>query len=954
MNKRTDKPAKPQSAPSEITAENPHRDPVEELAAEFVELRRDGDRITIDDFAKAHPDFAEEIRELFPAIVAMERLNRRVQHDSRPLVCKQEINVERLGDFRVIGEIARGGMGIVYEAEQVSLGRRVAVKVLPKQALRGEKDVQRFHREAQTSSKLHHTNIVPVFGVGEQDGMHYIVMQCIQGVGLDEIISELKRLMLGSTGTPSQQADFDDARSSYVKRNAAALLSEKLRHDSLTSDDGDTAPDSGMAQSLLSTSRVTDGVRSDEYNRPKTSDQPKPLSPITARINADYWKNVALIGVQVSNALQYAHTHQTLHRDVKPGNLLLDGEGVVWVADFGLAKAVEQDDVTWTGDIVGTLSYMAPERFHGDCDERSDIYGLGLTLYELLTFERAFEGSDRVALMHRVAHEILPSPRRRNPGIPRDLETIVMKAAARDPNDRYQSAGDLATDLQCFIDDRPIKARRVNVAEQLIRWCRRNRAVASLTATVAALLVIVSIITTSGYLRESAQRYRAESSERMALEALDNIYSQFAPGPLQLPAPQTTEADTRDLIDDDGENEEALMAVQTQLPLSKDVAKLLDNLLLFYDQLSSQAGNDQNVLFKTIKAHRRVADIKSRLGEFEDAKARYQRAITRSKAFKNNTQETAIEFARIHNGLGSVLVATRDREQAVEAHEQALVLLNNQATFPESKYELARTLYLLHESQQRPWWQRKRNDNTNLVAMQPLEEAIVLLDKLLQNQPDVSEYRFLLAKCYRAVAEAKRNDVSDANGQTIQQLESLVQRYPDIPDYRYELADAHSVTDSHSLRWNRDYSPKRLALANKRVDRALEVASNIDASHPNILQYVTLASRLHYTMAIVKHAQNEREQARRHLDAAIARQERILQAQPDSYIKKMWLANLKVDLAQLWSELDRPNAARKELARITNILGPPGSEKNQTDSEFVKRFTHKIRTRADDLADSLP
>ncbi|MCP4189175.1 MAG: serine/threonine protein kinase [Planctomycetaceae bacterium] len=952
MNKPTDKPGKPQSTPVELTAENPHRDPVEELAAEFVERRRDGDRITIDDFARAHPDFAEEIQELFPAIVAMERLNRRVQHDSRPLVSKQEINIEQLGDFRVIGEIARGGMGIVYEAEQVSLGRRVAVKVLPKQALRGEKDVQRFHREAQTSSKLHHTNIVPVFGVGEQDGMHYIVMQCIQGVGLDEIISELKRLMLGSTGTSSQQADFDDARSSYVKRNAAALLNEKLRQDSLTSVDGDT--DSAVAQSLLSTSRVTDGVPSAEYNRLKTSDPPQTFSPITARINADYWKNVALIGVQVSNALQYAHTHQTLHRDVKPGNLLLDGEGVVWVADFGLAKAVEQDDVTWTGDIVGTLSYMAPERFHGDCDERSDIYGLGLTLYELLTFERAFEGRDRVALMHRVAHEILPSPRRRNPGIPRDLETIVMKAAARDPIDRYQSAGDLATDLQCFIDDRPIKARRVNVAEQLLRWCRRNRAVASLTATVAALLVIVSIITTSGYLRESAQRYRAESSERMALEALDKIYSQFAPGPLQLPASQTTEADTRDLIGDDSENEEALMAVQTQLPLSKDVAKLLDNLLLFYDQLSSQAGNDQNVLFKTIKAHRRVADIKSRLGDFEDAKARYQRAITRSQGFKKNTQETAIELARVHNGLGSVLVATRDQKQAVKAHEQALDLLNNQATFPESKYELARTLYLLHESQQRPWWQRKRNDDTNQLTMQPLEEAIDLLDGLLINQPDVSEYRFLMAKCYRAVAEAKQNDVSDADGQTIQQLESLVQRYPDIPDYRYELADAYAVTDSRSLRWNRDYSPRRLSLANQRLERALEVSSNIDASHPNILQYVTLANRLHYTMAIVKHAQNEKEQARQHLDAAIARQERILQAQPDSYSKKMWLANLKVDLAQLWSELDRPDAARNELARIPDILGPPGSEKDQTDSEFIKRFTRRIRTRANELANSLP
>ena len=267
---------------SEFGDWDPDREPVEELAAEFIERRRGGERLTIDDYVAAHPDLAEEIRELFPAVIAMERLNRRVQQDSRPLVSKQEINVEHLGDFRVIGEIVRGGMGIVYEAEQVTLGRRVAVKVLPKQALRGEKDVQRFHREAQTSAKLHHTNIVPVFGVGEQDGLHYIVMQFIQGVGLDEILVELKRLMLGSTspsGDPS--VNVDNARSSYVKRNAAALLSEKLRPESAVSAADDTSQDSVVSKSLLSTSRIAPAAST-------ASDQARNVgcsvgSPITAR-----------------------------------------------------------------------------------------------------------------------------------------------------------------------------------------------------------------------------------------------------------------------------------------------------------------------------------------------------------------------------------------------------------------------------------------------------------------------------------------------------------------------------------------------------------------------------------------------------------------------------------------------------------------------------------------------
>ena len=184
---------------------DPDREPVEELAGEFVERRRRGERATVEEYAERYPNLAEEIRELFPAVIAMEKLNQRAQVDFRP--SHQDISVEQLGDFRVISEVARGGMGIVYEAEQVTLGRRVAVKVLPQMALRNEKDVLRFHREARTSAKLHHTNIVPVFGVGEQDGMHYIVMQFIQGVGLDEIRSELRRLVLGGDSTSEGTVD---------------------------------------------------------------------------------------------------------------------------------------------------------------------------------------------------------------------------------------------------------------------------------------------------------------------------------------------------------------------------------------------------------------------------------------------------------------------------------------------------------------------------------------------------------------------------------------------------------------------------------------------------------------------------------------------------------------------------------------------------------------------------
>src|SRR4029077_2884858 len=179
-----------------------------------------------------------------------------------------------------------------------------------------------------------------------------------------------------------------------------------------------------------------------------------------------YARSVALVGVQVAEALDYAHRQGVLHRDIKPSNLLLDGQGTVWVTDFGLAKATDSDDLTRTGDIVGTVRYMAPERFQGKADQGNDIYGLGITLYEMLTLRPAFEDSDRARLIDRVAHEEPPRPRKLDPHIPRDLETIVLKAIAKEPDRRYASADAMAEDLRRFLADRPIRARRVSSLEK--------------------------------------------------------------------------------------------------------------------------------------------------------------------------------------------------------------------------------------------------------------------------------------------------------------------------------------------------------------------------------------------------------------------------------------------------------------------------------------------------------
>ena len=419
------------------------------------------------------------------------------------------IRLQRLGDYRILREIGRGGMGVVYEAEQESLGRRVALKELSAGPLLDPKKVRRFEREAKAAARLHHTNIVPVFGVGRQDGHHYYVMQFIAGLSLDLVLEDLRRL---------RQAK---GRSSY----AAAPAPEALdRHESPIPAAGVTGGRSGLtavavARSLMTGQFAEDGPipLGETVTDPIAGENgtaPPPVAPavrpaadpsavalpgsseLSASSDPDrqFYRSVARIGIQVAEALEYANRQGILHRDVKPSNLLLDGRGNVWVTDFGLAKTSDADDLTHTGDILGTIRYMAPERFQGQCDARSDVYSLGLTLYELVALRPAFEASDRHALIERVLHEEPEPLKRRAPAVPRDLETIIAKASAREPAGRYATAGALAEELKRFVEDRPIRARRVSAAERLARWCRRNKALAAAIGLAAGALVTAAVM----------------------------------------------------------------------------------------------------------------------------------------------------------------------------------------------------------------------------------------------------------------------------------------------------------------------------------------------------------------------------------------------------------------------------------------------------------------------------
>ncbi len=443
---------------------------------------------------------------------------------------------DRLGDFRIVREVGRGGMGVVYEAEDVNLGRRVALKLLTQRMLRDANHRRRFEREARSAAKLHHTNIVPVFGFGEADGTPYYAMQFIAGAGLDAVVAEVARQ--GANPSPSAPP----SRERGAAAAARSLVTGAFDHPEeaepgvdLYAATGTLAAAGGVEppEPPPATGTHAPGPESAPADAPAT-DTSVVMSGVTSSVTLPghtasgigrklrkltYWQGVARIGMQAADALDYAHRQGVVHRDVKPSNLLLDAAGTVWVTDFGLAKADGGDNLTHTGDILGTLRYMPPEAFDGKADARSDVYALGLTLYEMLTLRPAFDEADRNKLIKLVTQSEPARLRKVRREVPRDLETIVHKAIDRDPARRYQKAADLAADLQRFLDDEPIKARRQTAAEAAWRWARRHKLEAALLAVVAVGLVAATVASVVLAAHFSHQEYvqRRTADERAAL-----------------------------------------------------------------------------------------------------------------------------------------------------------------------------------------------------------------------------------------------------------------------------------------------------------------------------------------------------------------------------------------------------------------------------------------------------
>jgi eukaryotic-like serine/threonine-protein kinase len=790
---------------------------LESIAEKFTVAYRDGLNPRIEDYQSDYPELAAELSDLLSSIVMIEQVKGHARQSGPDTAAWDRLSgLQQIGDYRILKEIGRGGMGVVFAAEHQTLGRKVAIKVMPTPAVCDETTIKRFRREAQSAARLHHTNIVSVFGVGEGDGICYYVMDLVDGWALSEWIGQLRKQLNG---------------------------------------DQSESPDLQMLSSNLA----------------------DPLAPE----NRFRW--TASVGIQLADAISHAHSKDILHRDIKPANILLDRQGTVWITDFGLAKdAKQQIGLTQLGDVVGTPQYLAPEALEGRYDPRSEVYCLGLVLYELATLKPAYSGATSAEIIRAVASRSPTSIRKVDPGIPIDLGTIIDKSLARDPMHRYATAEDLKQDLVAFTENRPISARPPSSFETAVRWARSNPLSASLAGLSGLLLLLVAITASVGYAttrralsKESQiadslrlQQTKTESARQLAEKNLSLMEAQYARAESNVSL--TIEAfdemfkaivarGAHSAVDLEIDGYREISGMETAL--TRQDAEFLNRMVPFYEDFASLNSSNESLRAESAKAYRRLGNIYQLVGQASPAIEAYQKSLKqlpRPSQYTPADVDLLLTRVRTQNELstalrrnGAIIGSQRWYQKSVQMLEDFLEL----SPVREVRLELARTLGALGFSTLRAMnsgglatvpantgLSRRAADLRGPIREPPIQSdppervldprskenapkssrgdffarnsrnpaldrarrmwvlqnkpynyrALEILDELMAEDPDNPDIESVRAGCLWNLAAASidedRSGAIEYRGMAIESLERLVANHPDKLEYRYLLA----------------------------------------------------------------------------------------------------------------------------------------------------------------------
>jgi serine/threonine protein kinase/Tfp pilus assembly protein PilF len=935
-----------------------------------------GEPVDLEELAREHPEHATELRELLPAMALMVNLSRSGERRGVSPTCDDTgAPLGELGDFRLLREVGRGGMGVVYEAEQVSLGRRVALKVLPYAGALDAKQLQRFQNEAKAAASLKHDHIVQVHAIGCERGVHYYAMEYVEGQTLAQLIQ---------------------ARPAGADRPAAA--GDATRDYAPGSEAAPTAP-----VALLST----------RHSGPQ---------------GKEFYRTAAALIAQSADALEHAHSLGIVHRDIKPGNLLVDGSGKLWVADFGLARFGPDVGLTMSGDLLGTLRYMAPEQalsHHGLVDHRADVYALGATLYELLTGKPAVDASERAEILRKIAFEEPTRPRKLDKAIPVELETITLKCLAKNPAERYATAGELADDLRRWLGDQTIKAKPPTLRQRATKWARRH--VAAVWAVAAVSVVASAAFALSTWLiwekegsvrtaleSETRQRRRAQANLQIARDAIEQMLTQLS---------------------------EKHLARVPQMEVVR--ARVLQEALEFHQRLLQEQGDDPALRAQAAFAHTDVGRIQAELGRQDNAEASYRHSIRTFEdlaATETDEPEYRYGLELALRGLGSVLDKSGRGAEAEPHYRRALELgeklvadfpgvrhyqvalawtcnslgmqLNDANRFAEAARYYGRAVALgeqllkedpkraanheelacalsnlagaLANSGQRseaeapykkalatqkmvvarsayPFQNRPllahilyELGTLFLEADRPAEaekmfqEALPVAEKVVADFPDAPDDRDRLARLHNARGnllrqQGRQADADEAYRRALAIQEKLADDFPLRPEYRRTLA--RTLNNRGHLLWNLD----RIADAERPFRQAVAAAEQVAKAFPNNRDYRSDEASYRNSLATLVMSRVGREaEAERILREVLAIEESLAEEAPDNAQYQHMLGGIQNNVAMLLNRQRKFEAARALLEQA--VVHQQAALKIDAGNREYRQF---LRNHYQNLAETL-
>jgi serine/threonine protein kinase/Flp pilus assembly protein TadD len=878
------------SSPRESTAwllPSAEQDRLASILDDYLTALENGAPISPEELLTRYPDDAEKLRgylsglELFhQAATAPEKANGEREQSGAAK------SPRVIGDFRLVREIGRGGMGVVYEAWQMSLRRLVALKILPFAAAHDAKQLSRFRNEAQAAAQVQHPNIVPVYAVGEEGGIPFYAMQLIPGQCLAKVLNELRSSATGVAATTVAKggSTVDDARMETV---------------------GDFRP------------------------------LPIPLrhAPINAADTADHIRAVARLGVQAAEALHAAHEYGVVHRDVKPSNLLVDDQGQLWVTDFGLARCCENDGLTQTGDVVGTMRYMSPEQALGRTtlvDHRTDIYSLGVTVYELATLVHPADCvSGLQPYFDRNRPNIKPL-RHWNSQIPLDFQTIVMKAMSEFPSERYRTARELANDLERFLAGKPILATPPNAATRIRKWARRHRRVlaAAVVAAFVGLFAHTLLLTQERAEREAALA-RANQSLDHAHAVLDRFASQLVDQLAAIPGAEGVRSqllqDSLDLYrqferqarHDASRTDELAVAYGKMGSLAEKMAdhhqarELLAKARGIWETQLTEDPDNARYARNLAWCEKSLATITAATGPTSDAIELLQQARRRLEhAAAIEPDKYAIELAMTCSDLGQMLSRTGDTESAVQEFKDAIAVLERQArTSPENQ----RVLQGLSTSYDRLGAVLSASDPG--AAAEAYRKSIPIQQKLVTADPINRLYQGNLARTYTDLGfvlcgreDWRHAEICYTNAAGIQ--ENMVSASPFATAYRCDLAISYN---NLGMAQSRD---GRLRQAEASFRKAEQLQRRLLADQPTDPQLLSNQGSVLNNLGQLLDRLGQAADAESAYREAIELQKRACDAAPDNALLQDLLSRHRLNLTH---NLQRQRKLKESMAIIRTV-----------------------------------